>query len=953
MKKLIGFVAAVAAACVTVMGAGPTPIQNLQLVGNGNGEGNSFTNLNNVVVTGTVSIVNGTNVSVLTEQMVATLAGTASTGSLVVLYAKTPTNDVPSTQVATVGYVDLSKDYQTNQTSYVVYVDRNSVTPYIDGSQLRPFTNLAAAFDFVAASTPTNSSYPRYVVQLAEGTYYLPYDYVWRTACAVRGIDLLSIASTNQSNQSATRIRQWADAGMTTVKPVNFTWTNKHDSGGWEVLHVANLSFPNGLTVTTTNEVAPANAINNWPSLFMYMHHVTMTSLIFEGRAPSKDVIYAYESSFSGTWRLSGTRHFFYDCRSYADLTVNDNGFGQGATNLSQLGFSQWDGKADFMSGWYRCNIGANIAWTQARTNGPRRGFVYLSGCTLDADFDYPVFTATGSNVVFADSSALSYGFSMRGRTNELLPTKVSTNYSFAANTPCGLWLTDYANFLGYIPGSGSSLTSATVSAALEEIGGRSVTNGQTAVTFGSVTTKTEIVAIGAADVVTPTSWASAPALPAARYALAAAVLNGQMYAIGGAAAANTNSVYAFDGTNWTTITNLPASRSGMAAVTFNGKVYSIAGNAAAGTTNVYSFDGTNWAEVAGLPAARGNLAAAVLGNYVYAMGGILSGSVKSNTYAFDGTNWTTSVNFPVAKYNIAATTLGGKLYVVGGQNAGGSPTTNVYSFDGTNWVEVAGLPAARHGVTALTLGSTMYSIGGFNSTAQTNVYAFDGTNWTEITGLPLGRYLAGGAVFNGKMYNVGGWTTAATNDVRVYTLSTTATNYVQTWKDSASNTLMRVYTNALTPGTNGAFDVGASNLAFRTGYFGSVVVSGNPVLTNVPSYYLTNTPSFSPTGVSSTSSNVLSLSGGWLQQLALTNATTLYAPTSPDTGMVHGVRLELYVGTNSFTLGTNSMLIGTNNALGAGVTDFMARVQTNRYNAMIFDKGVGETYFRVFGLNF
>jgi len=105
MKKLLGFLTTMLAVCGIAVGAGDTPIQNLRLVGNGNGGGNSFTNLNNMMLTGNVTFVSGTNTAVLTELMVATLAGTAPTGSLVILYAKTPTNNVPSNQVATVEYV--------------------------------------------------------------------------------------------------------------------------------------------------------------------------------------------------------------------------------------------------------------------------------------------------------------------------------------------------------------------------------------------------------------------------------------------------------------------------------------------------------------------------------------------------------------------------------------------------------------------------------------------------------------------------------------------------------------------------------------------------------------------------------------------------------------------------------------------------------------------------------
>lgn len=105
MKKLLGFLTTLLVACGIASAAGDTPIQNLRLVGSANGAGFSFTNLNNIVLTGNVTFVSGSATSTLTELMVATLAGTAPTGSLQIVYAKTPTNDTPPNQIATVEYV--------------------------------------------------------------------------------------------------------------------------------------------------------------------------------------------------------------------------------------------------------------------------------------------------------------------------------------------------------------------------------------------------------------------------------------------------------------------------------------------------------------------------------------------------------------------------------------------------------------------------------------------------------------------------------------------------------------------------------------------------------------------------------------------------------------------------------------------------------------------------------
>ena len=222
------------------------------------------------------------------------------------------------------------------------------------------------------------------------------------------------------------------------------------------------------------------------------------------------------------------------------------------------------------------------------------------------------------------------------------------------------------------------------------------------------------------------TNWTEVDGLPAARFELASATFDGNIYAIGGYA----TNVYRYNGSTWTEVAGLPASRAGLAAATLGSYMYAIGG----GVTNVYRYNGSTWTEVAGLPAARTDLAAATLGSYMYAMGGALA---ETNVYRYDGSTWTEVAGLPVGRGYLAAATFDGNIYAIGGN------VTNVYRYNGSTWTEVAGLPAVRYELAAATLGSYMYAMGG--DSGVTNVYKYPDVTGDyagdDCSGLYKGRH--------------------------------------------------------------------------------------------------------------------------------------------------------------------------------------------------------------------
>jgi N-acetylneuraminic acid mutarotase len=85
-------------------------------------------------------------------------------------------------------------------------------------------------------------------------------------------------------------------------------------------------------------------------------------------------------------------------------------------------------------------------------------------------------------------------------------------------------------------------------------------------------------------------SWTTKAPMPTAREFLAAGVINGKLYAVGGDELTGPflNTVEAYDpATNtWTTEASMPTARSGFGASAVNGKLYALGGFSDNGTLN-------------------------------------------------------------------------------------------------------------------------------------------------------------------------------------------------------------------------------------------------------------------------------------------------------------------------------------------------------------------------------
>ena len=265
--------------------------------------------------------------------------------------------------------------------------------------------------------------------------------------------------------------------------------------------------------------------------------------------------------------------------------------------------------------------------------------------------------------------------------------------------------------------------------------------------------------------------WTTKASMPTARFALAAGVVNGVAYAVGGNNGVASATVEAYDPTTntWTVKAAMPTARAYLAAGVVNGVLYAVGGTDGSHfLTTVEAYDpATNtWTTKAPMPTARYGLAVGVVNGVLYAVGGYDGSSGQfplATVEAYDpATNtWTTKASMPTARWGLAVGIVSGVLYAVGGYD-GTSFLTTVEAYDpATNtWTTKAPAPTVRFGLAAGVVNGLLYAVGGFDGTNYlTTVEGYDpATNtWTTKTSMPTERYLLAVGVVNGIVYAVGG----------------------------------------------------------------------------------------------------------------------------------------------------------------------------------------------------
>jgi N-acetylneuraminic acid mutarotase len=280
-------------------------------------------------------------------------------------------------------------------------------------------------------------------------------------------------------------------------------------------------------------------------------------------------------------------------------------------------------------------------------------------------------------------------------------------------------------------------------------------------------------------------TWRTAAPMPTERTEVAAAVLDGKIYVVGGFEKPSLGNVMNFAITpsvemydpvtdQWTSKAPLPVGLHHVGIGVVDKRLYVIGGYTKSGlsvwnpVTTVYAYDPATdrWTERASMPTARGALSVTEHEGKLYAIGGYDRQANTSAVEVYDPARnvWTTSASLPTPRDHLAAATVAGKIYAIGGR-IDGDYSRNLavverYDPATDRWRRVADLPTARSGMTAAVVEGKIYVFGGEGAAGTFNeneVYDPARAIWQRLTPMPTACHGLGSAVVQGRIYVISG----------------------------------------------------------------------------------------------------------------------------------------------------------------------------------------------------
>jgi N-acetylneuraminic acid mutarotase len=225
-------------------------------------------------------------------------------------------------------------------------------------------------------------------------------------------------------------------------------------------------------------------------------------------------------------------------------------------------------------------------------------------------------------------------------------------------------------------------------------------------------------------------TWRERAPMPAGRHHVGIGVVNGRLYVIGGFHHSLLNiwnpstTVYQYDprSDQWTTRNPMPTARGALAVAVLDGKLHAIGGYGKDGNTGaheVYDPVADTWSIAAPLQVPRDHHAVAAIDGRLYAIGGRLNRQYSQNLpvnemYDPSTNQWTRKADLPTARSGITAQVVGGRIYVFGGESPSGTFRENeAYDPDTDAWYSEAPMPTSRHGLGSAVVGGKIYVLCG------------------------------------------------------------------------------------------------------------------------------------------------------------------------------------------------------------------------------------------------
>ena len=227
----------------------------------------------------------------------------------------------------------------------------------------------------------------------------------------------------------------------------------------------------------------------------------------------------------------------------------------------------------------------------------------------------------------------------------------------------------------------------------------------------------------------------------------------------------------------WTTRADIPTARWEHSTCVVDGNIYAIGGAGpiyqALSTVEMYDPETDIWTEKSEMPTARQGLTTSVVDGKIYAIGGVDSASqgysqleifTTVEEYDPETDTWTTKSPMPTARAWHSANVVDGKILIIGGEwEAKPGVATNhvlvveVYDPATDTWSQKGDMPKHRAGGSSSVVDGKIYLFGGHGGAERVDEYDPVTDSWTAKSEMPTARNALSTSVLNGKIYLIGG----------------------------------------------------------------------------------------------------------------------------------------------------------------------------------------------------
>jgi len=288
---------------------------------------------------------------------------------------------------------------------------------------------------------------------------------------------------------------------------------------------------------------------------------------------------------------------------------------------------------------------------------------------------------------------------------------------------------------------------------------------GSLSITFLTLALISPSVAVGEV-------WTTKADMPTARLLLGTCVLDGKIYAIGGAprphAGLRVVEVYDPQTDTWTRKADMLVPRAGLGVSVVEGKIYAIGGwGSHAPSVEEYDPATDTWTPKADMPTRRNFLTTSVVDGKIYAIGGAVEtdGPFFSTVEEYDPATdtWTRKADLPEPRYLHTAGVVAGKIYVIAGSPRDWAASNAVFEYDPAtdSWTRRTDAPTARswQSPNAPVVNGRIYVIGGDFGPPDAEVEEYDPATdtWVERPYMPTPRGALSTVALNGRIYVIGG----------------------------------------------------------------------------------------------------------------------------------------------------------------------------------------------------